>query len=216
MGSAVTPTPSTPILTAAARVVIPHVLGKDFYYEVAMSMTAWPVIAEHTRLVVAFGGVALKNAQCNAAGIVRHTARRWLRRARDNDVEFVNISPLKEDAADFLDAEWWPLKPNTDTAMMLGLAHTLVAEDLHDRGVPFKPLHGFRPLSAVSDGQERRRGEKCRMGLSHNRNRCGPDPSSRAAHGQDAHHDHGGAGAPTRRPRRTTLLDGSGARGNAW
>ena len=129
--------------TAAARVVIPHVLGKDFYYEVAMSMTAWPVIAEHTRLVVAFGGVALKNAQCNAAGIVRHTARHWLQRARDNDVEFVNISPLKEDAADFLDAEWWPLKPNTDTAMMLGLAHTLVAEDLHDRGFLSSHCTGF-------------------------------------------------------------------------
>ena len=118
--------------TAAARVVIPHVLGKDFYYGVVMSMTAWPVIAEHTCLVVAFGGVALKNAQTNAGGMVCHTTRDWLHQARDNGVEFLNISPLKEDAAEFLEAKWWPITPNTDTAMMLGLAHTLVVEDLHD------------------------------------------------------------------------------------
>ncbi|MBH62671.1 MAG: Asp-tRNA(Asn)/Glu-tRNA(Gln) amidotransferase GatCAB subunit C [Alphaproteobacteria bacterium] len=129
--------------TAAARVVIPHVLGKDFFYGVVMSMTAWPVIAEHTRLVVAFGGVALKNAQTSAGGLVRHTARDWLQRARDNDVEFVNISPLKEDAAEFLEAEWWPLRPNTDTAMMLGLAHTLVVEDLHDREFLSSHCTGF-------------------------------------------------------------------------
>ena len=106
-------------------------------------MTAWPVIAEHTRLVVAFGGVALKNAQTNAGGMVCHTTRDWLHQARDNGVEFLNISPLREDTAEFLAAQWWPIKPNTDTAMMLGLAHTLVVEDLYDSNFLSTHCTGF-------------------------------------------------------------------------
>ena len=41
---------------------------------------------------------------------------------------------IRDDAPDFLDAQWISPRPNTDVALMLGLAHTLVAEDLHDQG----------------------------------------------------------------------------------
>ena len=35
--------------------------------------------------------------------------------------------------ADYLEAEWWPCRPNSDVALMLGIAYTLVANDLHDK-----------------------------------------------------------------------------------
>lgn len=117
--------------TAAAQVIMPHVVGYKFL-DLLDTMTAWPVIAKHTGLVVMFGGIPLKNSQVNSGGIGRHVTRDWLRKCRDNGVEFVNVSPLADDAADFLDAEWLAVRPNTDTALLLGLAHCLYEEGLHD------------------------------------------------------------------------------------
>ena len=128
--------------TAAANVIIPHVFGMPFS-DMLVSMTVWPVIAEHGGLVVMFGGMALKNTQVSYSGIGRHVTRDWLARARKKGVDFVNISPLATDAADFLDAQWLAARPGTDTALMLGLAHTLVAEGLHDEAFLASHCVGF-------------------------------------------------------------------------
>ena len=141
--------------TAAAQVIIPHVFGANFF-DILATLTPWPVIAEHTGLVVMFGGISLKNAQTNSGGIGRHMTRDWLKRCRDRGVDFVNVSPLEEDAADFLHAAWLPIRPNTDTALMLGLAHTLAEEGLQDDRFLDTYCTGFdrfRPyLFGASDG----------------------------------------------------------------
>ena len=141
--------------TAAAQVIIPHVFGTSFL-EMMDSLTAWPVIVEHGELVVMFGGMPLKNAQVNGGGIGRHVTRGWLERARGNGVDFVNISPLASDAADFLDAQWLAVRPGTDTALMLGLAHSLFTEGLHDAAFLASHCQGFERflpyLLGTSDG----------------------------------------------------------------
>jgi biotin/methionine sulfoxide reductase len=139
--------------TAAAQVIMPHVTGFEFL-DIVDSMTAWPVIAKHTELVVMFGGVPLKNAQVNSGGIGRHVTRDWLQRCRDNGVEFVNVSPLKEDAADFLDAQWLAPRPNTDTALLLGLAHTLFEEGLHDQTFLDEHCTGFDRFVPYLTGEQ--------------------------------------------------------------
>ncbi len=142
--------------TAAAQVIIPHVLGRKFL-DILDTATAWPVIAEHSRLVVMFGGIPLKNAQVNVGGVGRHVTRDWLKRCRDNGAAFVNISPLRDDAADFLDADWLRVRPNTDTALMLGLAHTIHEEGLHDTAFLERYCVGFERflpyLTGAADGQ---------------------------------------------------------------
>ena len=45
----------------------------------------------------------------------------------------MNISPLKTDIAEIFEPEWLTIRPNTDAAMMLALAHTLVTENLYDK-----------------------------------------------------------------------------------
>ena len=80
----------------------------------------------------------------------------WLRRAKDAGIEFVSISPLKSDAPDFLAAQWIAIRPNTDTALMLALAHTLSAEDRYDAQFVARYCIGFetfrRYLLGVDDG----------------------------------------------------------------
>ena len=45
----------------------------------------------------------------------------------------MSVSPLSSDAPDLLGAQWVPIRPNTDTALMLAMAHTLLAEEPHDK-----------------------------------------------------------------------------------
>jgi biotin/methionine sulfoxide reductase len=72
---------------------------------------------------------------------------------RQAGVAFVNISPMRSDAAEALGAEWLPLRPNTDVALMLGLAHTLIAENLYDRAFLETYTVGFARLRAYIIGE---------------------------------------------------------------
>ncbi|MFQ5565708.1 MAG: molybdopterin-dependent oxidoreductase, partial [Paracoccaceae bacterium] len=117
---------------AAAINICPHVVGR-FVDVVLDRATAWPVIVENSELVVMFGGLPVKNAQVTSGGVGRHTMREALRAAKARGCEFVLVSPIRADAIPEIGAEWLAPRPNTDMAVMLGLAHTLVAEGLHDR-----------------------------------------------------------------------------------
>jgi biotin/methionine sulfoxide reductase len=135
----------------AASVIVPHVVGT--MEPVGGAVTTWPTIAKHTRLMVLFGGLPAKNTQINSGGIGRHEVDDWLAHVRQAGVGFVNISPLRDDVAEALGAEWLPLRPNTDVALMLGLAHTLIAENLHDRAFLETYTVGFARLRAYIQGE---------------------------------------------------------------
>ena len=126
---------------AAGMVVMPHVVGtKD---PVVGPATSWASIVDQTRLMVMFGGLPLKNTQVEHGGVGDHMTETWLRRAKEAGVEFVGISLDRDDVAEFLDADWVCPRPNTDTALMLGIAHTLVSEGLHDRDFLRRYCVGF-------------------------------------------------------------------------
>lgn len=115
---------------AAAEVIVPHVLGINPLVGLEPN---WEDIRDHAELLVAFGGVPLRNSQVVPGGIARHTDRRQMQDARTRGLEAVNIAPSRDDMPAFMQAEWLACRPSTDTAVMLGLAHTLVAEGLHDQ-----------------------------------------------------------------------------------
>ncbi len=64
---------------------------------------------------------------------------------------------MQSDAKASLNAEWLAIRPNSDTALMLGLAHTLLAEDLHDGAFLEQYCVGFdhfrNYLLGTADGQ---------------------------------------------------------------
>ncbi|MDU8928718.1 molybdopterin guanine dinucleotide-containing S/N-oxide reductase [Alisedimentitalea sp. MJ-SS2] len=137
---------------AAAEVVVPHVLG-DFRAYVDR-YTSWQSIAENAELFVAFGGVPLKNGQISQGGLGNHVQKEGLLGAYENGVEFVNISPLQSDMLDRVGAEWLPLRPSTDAALMIALAHTLMVEDLQDQAFLDRYTVGFGRYAAYLRGDE--------------------------------------------------------------
>ncbi|MEO1457457.1 MAG: molybdopterin-dependent oxidoreductase, partial [Pseudomonadota bacterium] len=127
---------------AAISALTPHIVG-PFRQLLLNGATAWPVIARHTELLVMLGGMPIKNARVNSGGVGRHSTRGALLDAHANGCRFVNVSPIRSDTIPEIEADWLALRPGTDTALLLGLAHTLVTEDLHDRAFLARYTTGF-------------------------------------------------------------------------
>ncbi len=113
----------------ATGVIMPRIVGT--HDDLFKRSTQWDVIVEHTDLLVAFGGVNLKNTGINHGGTTGHPAREALARFRAKGGNIVSVSPLRGDVDG--DAEWLPAIPGTDVAIMLALAHVLATEGLADR-----------------------------------------------------------------------------------
>jgi biotin/methionine sulfoxide reductase len=141
--------------TAALEVILPHVVGMSG--ELFPRMPSWREIAANAGLVLSFGGLAAKNTQVNPGGVGSHEAGDLMRQCRERGVRFVNVSPLRDDTPGALQAEWQPLRPNTDVAVMLGIAHTLYVEGLHDVDFLSRCCVGFDRfvpyLTGAADGQ---------------------------------------------------------------
>ena len=58
----------------------------------------------------------------------------YMRLAKQRGCKFVLIDPQYTDSAAVYDAWWIPIKPNTDAAMMAGMAHYIFANNLQDQG----------------------------------------------------------------------------------
>lgn len=138
---------------AAGHVITPHIFGFSFDEMMDEAQPHFDEIAEHTELVVSFGGMPLKNSQVMYGGQGRHLFASRLEACRDRGVRFVNLSPLREDFIDAVEAEWIPMYPSTDTAVMLGLAHSLLVAGDHDEAFLSTYCTGWDRLRAYLLGE---------------------------------------------------------------
>ena len=135
----------------AARVLLPHVVAP--IDELFTIHTSWGVMARHTRLFVTFGGVPAKNAQVSSGGATEHLVPGGLRRMAEAGVRFVNISPVRDDIDTGGEVEWLPIRPGTDTAMLLAMCHVLLAGNLHDPAFLASHCVGFERVAAYLRGE---------------------------------------------------------------
>lgn len=140
---------------ATALALLPHVVGDPAM--VGGEVTTWSRLKDACTLWVAFGGLPLRTAQAEAGGITRHVGRERMAELARSGTKFVNVSPLRDDLHEDVDPEWVALRANTDTALMLGLAHTLERDGLVDHGFLSSHTHGYETfrkyLLGESDGQ---------------------------------------------------------------
>ena len=122
--------------------ILPYTLVIDGVFSLYQAVQVKEMIG-HTELMVCFGGLSMKNTQVDGGGVGNHSALSDLQRLGESNIKCINVSPIREDMSSFLNAQWIPNKPNTDTALMLGLAHTIYTEDLHDRSFLNKYTVGF-------------------------------------------------------------------------
>jgi biotin/methionine sulfoxide reductase len=137
--------------SGAATAILPHVIGPQD--AVAGNNVSWDELVSHSAFVLAFGGMALKNNDVGGGGTGEHIARARLRAASRRGAEFHLISPLRDDLPAEIEAVWHPIRPGTDVALMLGIAHTLVSEGLHDRAFLDRFCVGYETFEAYLLGR---------------------------------------------------------------
>jgi len=125
--------------TAASQIVMPHVVGRLEVYE---QQTAWPVVADSTDLLVFWGADPMVTNQIGWI-IPDHGSFEGLAAFRETGKPVVFIDPVRTESCDYMNGEWIAPKPQTDLAMMLGIAHTLHAEGLHDQSFLDNYTFGF-------------------------------------------------------------------------
>ena len=114
--------------SACLRYTAPYVVG---YRDTSSYQTL-----AHSKLIVLNG--------FNPAETVFETnSNYYIARAREGGAKVVVIDPrLTETAATFAD-EWIPLKPTTDTALFVAMAHVIITENLQDQAFLDKYCIGF-------------------------------------------------------------------------
>ena len=114
----------------AGAVIARHVLGDDssFYGRA----TGLDTVEQHSQILLVFGALSPRTAQVESGGIARHGLAENLQRIKARGVRIILVSPRQDDMPEAAGAEWWPIAPQTDAALLLALAGEIVAAGRHD------------------------------------------------------------------------------------
>ena len=129
-----------------AQFLLPHVIGT--YTSVTGRVTDWQSICDHTELMICFGGLPLRNTQITSGGAGVHDIGVWLRKAAQSGVRLVCVSPMRDEFPEGVQAQWLPIRPNTDTALMAAMLHTLLLDGREDRDFLQRHCQGWEQLRA--------------------------------------------------------------------
>lgn len=141
---------------AAADMILPHVIGSR--KGLINGHTPWERVVTHAKLVVMFGGTPLRNAQVGSGGVASHIVRDAMQLSSQQGVRIISVSPIRDDTVGD-NVEWLPIRPGTDTAMMLAMMHVLIAENRSDLEFLKRYTVGYEQLAdyvrGIADGQEK-------------------------------------------------------------
>ncbi len=91
----------------AGAVIARHVMGSnDDYLGFGSSLDS---VAQHSDLLLAFGGLSPRTSQMEAGGIARHTLESHLHRLVDRGGRVILVSPRRDDIPEWVNAQWWPI-----------------------------------------------------------------------------------------------------------
>lgn len=123
----------------ASSQLLPYVLGS---MEVYSKQTAPEVIAANTKTIVLWGMDPVKSFLIDTA-VPDFKRIKWFRRFKKLGVKFICVDPVYNDTAKELGAEWIPVRPGTDTAMILGMCHYLYINKKYSKSFIDKYTVGF-------------------------------------------------------------------------
>jgi biotin/methionine sulfoxide reductase len=134
----------------AAMAFLPRVVGVK--NAVGASLTSFATIRDHCDVMLAFGGIPAKNWEVNSGGFGQHRYDGFLEGVTGS-TRVVNIGPYRDDIEERFGCEWLPLRPNTDTALLLAMMHVLVTAGLHDTAFLTRYCSGADKLIAYVEGR---------------------------------------------------------------
>ncbi len=136
--------------TGASQVIMPHVMGSIEVYE---QQTSWPLVLANAKVVVIWGAnpiSMLRIAWTSNEGM----GLEYFKKLRDSGIKVICIDPIKNETCEFLKARWIAPVPNTDVALMLAMAHTLLVKDKYDKEFIENYTEGFDKFKDYLLGKE--------------------------------------------------------------
>ena len=118
--------------TGAGQTILPYILGST---EVYAQGTSWPLILENSKTIILWSNDPYKNLQVgwNAE---THESYAYLAELKEKvakgEIRVISIDPVVTKTQQYLGCEQLYVNPQTDVALMLGIAHEMVAKNLHD------------------------------------------------------------------------------------
>jgi biotin/methionine sulfoxide reductase len=128
----------------AAMAFLPRIVGQS--ESIAAPATSLGLVAEHADMLVAFGGMPFKNWEVQSGGAGTHPYWDHLAAMRAKGVRIVNVSPYRGDLPVEFESEWIPIRPNTDTALLLAMIGLLIDWDACDQAFLEEYTVGFDKL----------------------------------------------------------------------
>ncbi|HYF06284.1 MAG TPA: molybdopterin-dependent oxidoreductase, partial [Acetobacteraceae bacterium] len=136
---------------AAAQALLPHVVGTN---EILLGrVTDWDAIRRHAKVMLCLGGLPIRNGYVTSGGAGAHSNEINLRAAAESGPRFIQVSPNRGDSPDWLKAVWIPVRPGTDTALLLAMAHVLVTTGRTDEAFLATHAVGWDRLRAYILGE---------------------------------------------------------------
>jgi len=146
--------------TGAGEVILPYVMGST---EVYSQGTSWPLILDNSKNIILWACDPVKNLQvgwnCDT-----HDSMEYIHKLKekivDKKIRVISIDPVKNKTQNFLNSEHMYVNPHTDVPFMLGIAHTLIAEDLYDKNFLDIYTLGFEEFAKYIAGETEDKIEK--------------------------------------------------------
>ncbi len=114
--------------TGASQVMMPYVVGSIEVYE---QQTSWENVLAHSKNVVIWGADPMATLRISWS-VNEQKAFAYFERLREKcakgEINAIVIDPIRTETAKFLGAKLIQPRPNTDVAMMMGMAHHLVSK----------------------------------------------------------------------------------------
>jgi trimethylamine-N-oxide reductase (cytochrome c) len=127
-----------------------HVWGFDSTLGEPYQDAVWDDVLEHAEIVI-FSGNDPEVTGFGMSGSIALEMPKWLKRA---GIKIIAISPDLNYAAAVHADKWIPLKPNTDSALYLALAHTWIVEGLYDKDYVKTHTVGFEEFKRHVMGKD--------------------------------------------------------------
>nr|WP_314234335.1 molybdopterin guanine dinucleotide-containing S/N-oxide reductase [uncultured Campylobacter sp.] len=137
--------------TGAAQVIMPHVTGSNQVYE---QQTSWPVVLENSKVVVFWGLNPISTLRV-AWTSSDEQGFKYFEQLKNSDKEIIIIDPIKTVSGKYFEgkARWITPRPNTDVAMMLGMAQHLYSQGKYDKEFLQNYTVGFEKFVPYLTGQ---------------------------------------------------------------
>ncbi|GAA9066690.1 molybdopterin guanine dinucleotide-containing S/N-oxide reductase [Helicobacter pylori] len=123
---------------AAAR-INPMIVGD---MEVYSQQTTHEEMIKNCKVYVMWGADLFK---CNRIDyfVPNHVNDGYYPKYKRAGIKFISIDPIYTETAQAFNAEWIPIRPNTDVALMLGMMHYLYTSNQYDKAFIAKYTDGF-------------------------------------------------------------------------